>query len=87
MDEETRLLFDRVLPLYKLLHAYVRYKLREFHGPDLVPENGPLPAHLLGNEKTKHSFFTNSNDWYSFPLLEITRLPVKPYAISSSDAL
>ena len=30
------------------LHAYVRLKLREKYG-DVVPENGPIPAHLLGN--------------------------------------
>jgi peptidyl-dipeptidase A len=30
------------------LHAYVRWKLREKYG-DVVPAQGPIPAHLLGN--------------------------------------
>jgi peptidyl-dipeptidase A len=41
-------LWEQVRPLYVSLHAYVRMKLRERYG-DLVPERGPLPAHLLGN--------------------------------------
>jgi peptidyl-dipeptidase A len=41
-------LWDQVRPLYLKLHAYVRLKLREKYG-DLVPEKGPIPAHLLGN--------------------------------------
>ena len=35
-------------PLYLKLHAYMRMKLREKYG-DVVPANGPIPAHLLGN--------------------------------------
>ena len=41
-------LWDQVRPLYVALHAYVRTKLREKYG-DLVPAQGPIPAHLLGN--------------------------------------
>jgi peptidyl-dipeptidase A len=37
-----------VRPLYLKLHAYTRLKLREKYG-DIVPANGPIPAHLLGN--------------------------------------
>ena len=50
-DEFTReldRLWDQVRPLYLKLHAYVRFKLREKYG-DVVPEKGPIPAHLLGN--------------------------------------
>ena len=41
-------LWEQVRPLYLSLHAYVRWKLREKYG-DVVPANGPIPAHLLGN--------------------------------------
>jgi peptidyl-dipeptidase A len=41
-------LWEQVRPLYVSLHAYVRMKLRQKYG-DIVPEKGPLPAHLLGN--------------------------------------
>jgi peptidyl-dipeptidase A len=42
-------LWEQVRPLYVSLHAYVRGKLREKYGADVVPANGPIPAHLLGN--------------------------------------
>jgi peptidyl-dipeptidase A len=41
-------LWDQVKPLYESLHAYARVKLRQKYG-GLVPEKGPIPAHLLGN--------------------------------------
>jgi peptidyl-dipeptidase A len=46
--KELDRLWDQVRPLYVKLHAYVRMKLREKYG-DVVPANGPIPAHLLGN--------------------------------------
>ena len=42
-------LWEQVRPLYVSLHAYVRARLREKYGPDVVPADGPIPAHLLGN--------------------------------------
>jgi peptidyl-dipeptidase A len=41
-------LWEQMRPLYLSLHAYVRAKLREKYG-NIVPANGPIPAHLLGN--------------------------------------
>ncbi|MBX9602674.1 MAG: M2 family metallopeptidase [Bryobacteraceae bacterium] len=41
-------LWEQVRPLYQQLHAYTRWKLRENYG-DLVPKDGPIPGHLLGN--------------------------------------
>jgi peptidyl-dipeptidase A len=46
--KELDRLWDQVRPLYLKLHAYVRMRLREKYG-DVVPVNGPIPAHLLGN--------------------------------------
>ena len=46
--KELDRLWDQVRPLYLKLHAYTRLKLREKYG-DVVPANGPIPAHLLGN--------------------------------------
>ena len=46
--KEVDRLWTQVRPLYLKLHAYVRMKLHEKYG-DIVPANGPLPAHLLGN--------------------------------------
>mgnify|MGYP001145761207 CR=1 FL=1 len=42
-------LWEQVKPLYVSLHAYVRMRLGETYGKDVVPEKGPIPAHLLGN--------------------------------------
>lgn len=42
-------IYEQVKPLYVSLHTYVRRKLREKYGPAVVPERGPIPAHLLGN--------------------------------------
>ena len=47
--KEVDRLWEQVKPLYLSLHAYVRKRLRETYGPDVVPEKGPIPAHLLGN--------------------------------------
>jgi peptidyl-dipeptidase A len=46
--KELDRLWEQVRPLYLELHAYVRMKLREKYG-DVVPADGPIPAHLLGN--------------------------------------
>ena len=46
--KELDRLWEQVRPLYVSLHAYVRARLREKYG-DIVPANGPIPAHLLGN--------------------------------------
>ncbi|XP_050358836.1 angiotensin-converting enzyme-like [Nymphalis io] len=41
-------LYKDIKPLYALLHGVVRFYLRREYG-DIVPETGPIPAHLLGN--------------------------------------
>jgi len=47
-SKELDRLWDQVRPLYTSLHAYVRARLHAKYG-DVVPANGPIPAHLLGN--------------------------------------
>jgi len=42
-------LWGEVKPLYEALHCHVRAKLGEQYGTELVPQDGPIPAHLLGN--------------------------------------
>ncbi len=42
-------LWTQVKPLYEALHCHVRAKLGEQYGTGLVPQDGPIPAHLLGN--------------------------------------
>ncbi len=52
--QELDRLWLQVRPLYVSLHAYVRRRLRETYGEELVPESGPIPAHLLGNMWAQH---------------------------------
>ncbi len=48
-SKELDRLWQQVRPFYVSLHAYVRWKLAAKYGKDVVPEDGPIPAHLLGN--------------------------------------
>ena len=46
---ETDRVWEEVKPLYDALHCHVRAKLNEHYGDEVVPDEGPLPVHLLGN--------------------------------------
>jgi peptidyl-dipeptidase A len=46
---EVDRLWVQVKPLYDALHAHVRRSLLKKYGPSVVPADGPIPAHLLGN--------------------------------------
>jgi peptidyl-dipeptidase A len=46
---EVERLWQQVRPLYISLHTYVRARLVQKYGPQVVPPDGPIPAHLLGN--------------------------------------
>jgi peptidyl-dipeptidase A len=46
---EVDRLWQQLRPFYTSLHAYVRAQLVKKYGKDVVPPNGPIPAHLLGN--------------------------------------
>jgi len=48
-EQETARLWEQVKPLYDELHCHVRARLGEVYGADKVPQDGPIPAHLLGN--------------------------------------
>lgn len=49
MRQEMENVWNEILPLYELIHAYVRRRLREYYGPNRISRNAPLPAHVLGN--------------------------------------
>jgi len=42
-------LWEQVRPLYLSLYTFVRARLAQKYGPQVVPPDGPIPAHLLGN--------------------------------------
>jgi len=47
--KELDRLWGQVKPLYDDLHCYVRSELGNKYGTDKVPQDKPIPAHLLGN--------------------------------------
>lgn len=47
--EDAEQVWREILPLYELLHSYVRRKLREYYGPNRISRSAPLPDHVLGN--------------------------------------
>lgn len=48
-EEQLAKLWEDVKPLYQQLHAYVRKRLRDKYGENIVSAKGPIPAHLLGD--------------------------------------
>ncbi len=46
---EVDRLWGQVQPLYLALHTYVRSKLAAKYGSAVLPGNGTIPAHLVGN--------------------------------------
>lgn len=48
LKEEVEQLMGELSELYKKIHAYVRFHLEKMY-PDAMPDDGTIPAHLLGN--------------------------------------
>ena len=46
---EIERLWQQVRPLYLSLYTFVRARLSQHYGPELVPPDGPMPADLMGN--------------------------------------
>ena len=42
---------QHISPLYEHLHSYARLRLRQRYGADVVPAEGPIPAHLFGSHE------------------------------------
>jgi peptidyl-dipeptidase A len=79
----TDKLWGQVKPLYDQLHCYTRRKLNGMYGDKVVPRNGPIPSHLLGN------MWAQSWD-YLYPELEpykgVAPIDVTPVLARSYDA-
>jgi peptidyl-dipeptidase A len=48
-DADLDRLWEQVRPLYLSLYTFVRGRLSQKYGAQVIPTNGPIPAHLLGN--------------------------------------
>ena len=49
VEAEVDRLWGQVRPLYDAVHCYARARLADHYGEEVVPQSGPIPAHLLGN--------------------------------------
>lgn len=61
LEKIFKKMYQRVEPLYRLLHAVVRFRLARLY-PDVVDMFQPIPAHLLGKanfvkQKRRHIIF------------------------------
>jgi len=74
LAKEADRLWEQLRPLYESLHAYVRGQLRRKYGAELVPANGPIPAHLLGN--------IWSQEWNNVYLLMDSPKPAQGYDLT-----
>jgi peptidyl-dipeptidase A len=77
-------LWDQVKPLYDELHCHVRAKLGEVYGADKVPQDGPIPAHLLGNMWSQQTF--HRKRWCARPRTFMPRLVCRACPIRSGSA-
>jgi peptidyl-dipeptidase A len=48
-DADLDRLWEQVRPLYLSLYTFVRARLSQKYGAQVIPTSGPIPAHLLGN--------------------------------------
>jgi len=63
VEKEADRLVAQVAPLYEQLHCYTRARLVDLYGPERVPPDGLIPAHLTGNMWAQ--------DWSNlYPVLE-----------------
>ncbi|RVE49364.1 hypothetical protein evm_005979 [Chilo suppressalis] len=49
LRQDMEEVWEQIKPLYDLLHAYVRRRLREAYGPERISRSAPIPAHILGD--------------------------------------
>ena len=48
-QNETERVWQELKPLYDSLQCHVKKKLTEHYGPETMPGDGTIPAHILGN--------------------------------------
>lgn len=49
-EETVSRLWSEIKPLYKLLHTYVRIKLKKYFKSELSKKEKTIPAHVLGKD-------------------------------------
>lgn len=49
IEKQLEDILEEIKPLYQQIHGYVRYRLRQYYGNEVLSETAPIPMHLLGN--------------------------------------
>ena len=73
---ELERLWGQVQPLYESLHCHVRAGLADEYGTAVVPQDQPIPAHLLGNmwSQSWSNIYETVGPSESSPGYDLTRL-------------
>ncbi len=73
---ELERLWEQVRPLYEALHCHVRARLGDEFGTAVVPQDGPIRAHLLGNMWSQNwqNIYESVGPARSGPGYDLTRL-------------
>ncbi|KAJ8958091.1 hypothetical protein NQ317_019001 [Molorchus minor] len=74
-ENELAETFQKLQPLYKHLLTYVRRKLLKKYGPNVIREDGPLPAQVLGN--------IWAQDWSNIADVVLPYFWVQKYGVTS----
>lgn len=79
-EQTVEKLWTQLKPLYEALHCTVRATLNEKYGDQVVPKDGLIPAHLLGNMWAQQ--------WSNiYPLVEPYKLSNKGNSLDVTGAL
>ncbi|CAO1342417.1 unnamed protein product [Diamesa hyperborea] len=58
-EEQVKDVLMQIMPLYRQLHGYVRHKLNEKYGDEIVDKKKAIPNHLLGSLFAARMVFIN----------------------------
>lgn len=74
LPEQLDKIYSRLEKLYRLLHSYVKRKLKEIYPNDLSDRLGPMPAHIMGDlwAQQWHNLFEEIKPFKHKPLLDVT---------------
>lgn len=78
LEEQFEAIYAKLTKIYRLLHSYVRKKLKEMY-PHKIDENlSVLPAHVFGDMYAQqwHNLFEDIKPYKNKPLLDVTKAMV-----------
>jgi hypothetical protein len=75
LDEQFDAIYEKIEGFYRLLHSYVKHKLKDMYPMRIDEHIGPLPAHVFGDMWAQqwHNIFEDVKPYKNKPLLEVTQ--------------